>query len=349
MCFSVITILTIFKALRTLQGILVYTLVLIITPSNIFAQKVESITTDSDLKAQYTHLLARFQRPFTFMYLGDDHKTMLELANAYPRSSFVLYHKCLSPENKKEMSKLNNVIWLSSDPIPTDVAILSRCEHVDVLIVDSHFIASHGHCWQSLLPFFRNMTMIFVITIYSDLGHVSQTKEMLEYCSRENWMENVKGKGYEMLIHGSFDSTFLIQTSFIHPKKSHRQYRIDCNYQEKNMTKICSTSSESCSWLPGINLMTYICLQGAYPSWNRVYARLPHDHNHRDWMPNNMVIQGKKIILIDHNDPESSPFPINYNYYKCLIYQFMSEAQKCTSSEERKELFINLFKAFNLK
>jgi len=67
------------------------------------------------------------------------------------------------------------------------------------------------------------------------------------------------------------------------------------------------------SWKPGINLITYLCLNGRYPDRNNLVQSIAIDRDHSDWMPNNMIVQGNKITLIDKGDPKNEEGGIGKN------------------------------------
>jgi len=63
--------------------------------------------------------------------------------------------------------------------------------------------------------------------------------------------------------------------------------------------------NEVCRWEPGINLVTFLMYDGAYPTRKEIKIALKTLKNriHNDWTVNNMILQGKKLKLVDWNDP----------------------------------------------
>ena len=81
-----------------------------------------------------------------------------------------------------------------------------------------------------------------------------------------------------------------------------RFYPINSTFKEKTLYK--PRIDKTIPWKKGINLWTFKKLNGVYPTKNVIYneikrlAALPHE----DFVPWNMVIQGKTIELIDWED-----------------------------------------------
>ncbi len=82
------------------------------------------------------------------------------------------------------------------------------------------------------------------------------------------------------------------------------------------------------AWLPGINLMTFKMLNGKIPSFEQLenevirLFKVPHV----DWMPNNMIVQGNNVSLIDFEDPNGSePRTVRTQHMLDLVVSFVTE------------------------
>jgi hypothetical protein len=84
-------------------------------------------------------------------------------------------------------------------------------------------------------------------------------------------------------------------------------YTIASSYQARTITKWPphARAREVYNWTPGINLVTYMMYNGAYPSRRKIEAaiRRIRDLSHNDWTANNMILQGDRLSLIDWDDP----------------------------------------------
>ena len=85
-----------------------------------------------------------------------------------------------------------------------------------------------------------------------------------------------------------------------------KEHTIQSTFTEKKLTKIGKSGKSIISdWAPGINLVTYKMYYGAYPSKDCVkdLCKSLSTIQNNDWLPNNMILQGKKLLMIDINDP----------------------------------------------
>ena len=99
------------------------------------------------------------------------------------------------------------------------------------------------------------------------------------------------------------------------PLLKSNSHTIISNFNEKFISKIPKYHPNmviKSKWVPGINLLTFKMCNGIYPEKITIKNAIQNLQNIKsnDWMPNNMVIQGKKIELIDRDDPNGK---INFN------------------------------------
>jgi hypothetical protein len=89
--------------------------------------------------------------------------------------------------------------------------------------------------------------------------------------------------------------------------KTSEQYIITSNYEAKTITKRPPHAERMkvYDWKPGINLITYLMYNGAYPSREKLERAIRdiQDPTHNDWTVNNMILQGNRLSLIDWDDP----------------------------------------------
>lgn len=134
----------------------------------------------------------------------------------------------------------------------------------------------------------------------------------------------------------------LEQTTLIHPKKLRRAYDVFCDYDHKLLRKTRPDLVEEIAWEPGINLMTYVLFNGVFPSRQEIITNIPVDHCHRDLVPNNMILQGKKVILIDGDDPTSAKVRADggarFRNFKRAVDQVLLETEGLNFKEARQKI-----------
>lgn len=76
------------------------------------------------------------------------------------------------------------------------------------------------------------------------------------------------------------------------------------NFVEKTLCKHLHHGKVYWDWVPGINLITFKMLGEKIPNRRRLSreARQIAEVGHSDWMPNNMVLQGQHLVMIDCMD-----------------------------------------------
>jgi hypothetical protein len=234
-------------------------------------------------------VLVKYERPFTFLGIGE--KTALyvdHLAPLHPDSTFVVLDKTAG-----NMS-LENIVWLNHQLQFHEAQALSACEHVDVLLLSDSLLA-FGDRWKEALQAFQKMAHVVII-------EMSENEEVHSYLCQAN----ASNPTNYYVLEGQ-EPFSLIKTTMIHPKKTRWKYEIYCDYKRKYLKKIRPNWTADTPWFPGINLMTYLMFNGTVPTRHQILANMPIDQKHSDWVTNNMIVQGNTIILIDKDDPVSTP------------------------------------------
>lgn len=235
-------------------------------------------------------ILARYERPFTFLGIGEGIEAFMgKNTLAYPKSVFVQLAKQIDlPASSR------NVIGLKYSPSLQDIEKLSSCEHVDVLLLLDPLSLFEKN-WRQALQMLQQMSHVLV---------VAWPKSSFEGHFSTAYTED--GAFLYFVLEGK-EPFPLRKTTFVHPRKIRWSYEIYCDYHRKYLKKIRPNWSAMQEWFPGINMMTYLMFNGCIPSRPQVVEHLPKDFEHSDWVANNMIMQGEKIILIDKDDPVSTP------------------------------------------
>ncbi len=221
-------------------------------------------------------VLAKYERAFTFLGLGQNIGFTIEnSALSYPDSVFITLDK--NPGNIENLALLNNAVWLNHELSFQEAKALASCEHVDVLLLQD-ILPTFGENWQEALAVFQTMAHVVIVSS-ANTYYVLEGKEPFP----------------------------LMKTTLIHPKKRRWSYETYCSYTDKYLKKHRPNWIGTSPWFPGINMMTYLMFNGAIPSRIQILENIPIDHEHDDWVPNNMIVQGSTILLIDKDDPASTP------------------------------------------
>ena len=282
-------------------------------------------------------LLNRYERPFTVLEVGSSESaTCATVVSDYPSSVFVFYG---TTERKKahylrELSGKENVIWLNKTPSPKDLELFSLSEHVDVLI----FNESISHKWKSYLNTCEKLahTVIFVLSKDHSQGDINAGHNF--FSSSEGLLDRIDREDTVSYILESPPNFQICKSTMLHPVRKDRTYLIECDYTKKLFHKVLDSKKRiTTDWVQGINLVTFLMFNGNYPTRRNVVKYLPFNQNHKDWMPNNMILKGASISLIDH---EEKAAPAKVNHEKCVNLILKSNNK---SPEQIRDLFCKIF------
>jgi hypothetical protein len=291
-------------------------------------------------KNQLFKILNQFKRPFSVIDVGCRQGFYsLSIAEKYPAVVTLLEGNYVDFPMQayqtysilKDNSHLNNLIFLPVKPLASQIENLAACEHFDVVMVMNPIGSFHEN-WKEGVR--ASLKLGFVILIERPavidrlkVQHQKWIEELDEYLkelggealSYEDFSESV-------LYLFKFPKRVMTKTTYILPKTNRRQYEIFSDFQTCKLHK----SSEDgkmrwiSDWIPGINLVTFKLLSGAIPSKHEILQEverlsyLPHN----DWMINNMIVQGKKLELIDWDDTNWAPPIKRSNGMYCPIQKY---------------------------
>ncbi len=284
-------------------------------------------------------ILKRYKRPFTLLDIGAAQGYFsIRGAEKYPKSVFVMLEGSnpVHPKISQQLASicelnrhLLNLIWLDSPIILKDLENLSLCEHFDVSLLLNivHWFPKE---WKDIIDAVCLMSQVVVVevppveeTLPTD--QLQLRREIHRYLSA---LAKQTIQGVPRHTNPSLYTTYYIvenegpfalqKTSLIHPYFEDRVHRITCNYEIKQFEKIDREAPflrYVTDWQPGINLITYLMLKGSYPKRQEVISSLPETNSHKDWMLNNMILQGEGIVLVDENDQKNEEGGVGVNLY----------------------------------
>gem|GEM_PF-5087412 len=245
-------------------------------------------------------LLDRYNRPFTLLAIGEDvGLSVAKKAPLYPESTFAILDE--KPGSENLLSSLENTVWMKHRLLFCEAKELASCEHVDILLL-FHSLPMFCPNWQEALQIFQQMAHVVVVQLPK--GELDTMHNYLAQLSDGKVDEEASSVSYVLEGKAPFR---LAKTTLIHPRKRRWSYEIYCDYSQKYLKKIRPNWTASSPWFPGINMMTFLLYNGTIPSRDQVLIHLPLDQEHSDWVPNNMIVQGDRILLIDKDDPVSTP------------------------------------------
>jgi hypothetical protein len=274
-------------------------------------------------------ILQKYQRPFTLLDVGAAQGYFsIRAAERYPESVFVMLEGSnpTYPKISTQLasicqlnSHLKNLVWLDKSLILKDLKDVCLCEHFDVVLL-LNIVHWFPNVWKEMIDTVHSMSHVTILEVPPLEDSLPEDQRCLrkkihEYLSTLA-KESIRGVPrhtdpslytiyYVLENKGPFS---LRRTSLIHPDFKDREHLITCDYQTKQLKKIDLVKPfliYSSDWKPGINLITYLMLQGAYPLREELIHYLPEERSHKDWMLNNMILQGKQLVLIDQNDQKN--------------------------------------------
>lgn len=262
-------------------------------------------------------VLKQFNRPFTVLELNRPDKAISLFASSqFIKSVFVL---ALPPNHEPiieciyDMSLKRNVVVLSRPLNEELISRLGDCEHFDVVFIGS-FFEQFPQCSSSLLDALLTLGQY---TIFEGplLSNGLTEEEYNQWLIIKQRLMQQGGKylgnfteGNKRLYIIEQKKRFLKRKSWVLPPLAKQSHRIFSDFRKKILYKSEKDMKGHVTystWIPGINLITFIMLDGMVPSREEIKKALlglqyvPHS----DWMINNMIVQGKEIQLIDFKDP----------------------------------------------
>lgn len=281
-------------------------------------------------KANYNHFdcetryaiikgfLNQFERPFTLLDIGASQGyysfrtaydypcvcVMIENNNKdYPRTGDQLLDLCI------ENTSLHNIIFLQCLLDHNKLARLGECEHFDVVLALNVAHRIDPQNWSKTIDLLLTLGSWLIIEVPPSENYNKKT-DMELYVEQKGGIALGKAPRHCSKT-GALATLYLVATNkdtitrktYIQKVNTKEPYEVISTFKEKYIVK----KNSKISWAPGINLLTFKMLNGVFPKSSTLLEALKNaeDMNHRDWMINNMILQGKKITMID-NDPTAN-------------------------------------------
>jgi hypothetical protein len=289
---------------------------------------VKKASGNHETEARYNiirEVLNRYRRPFCMLDIGasqgyfsfraaheyDCVCVMIEGNNTeYPKVGTQLLDLCEANDS------LENIILLNKEVVPEDLLKLGECESFSVVLA-LNIIHWFGQRWKEVADAILGLGDKIIIETPPEEKQASQEQNSLRKAIEEYLIfreAKIIGRVPRHTSSKEMANIYLLETEkkrltrkhWLAPK-TNDQYTIASNYETKTITKWPphAHALTVCDWKPGINLITFLMYNGAYPSRAKIEAAVRdiQDPAHNDWTVNNMILQGNRVSLIDWDDP----------------------------------------------
>lgn len=297
-------------------------------------------------------ILELYERPFTMLDIGAAqgyHSLMA--AWQYPESVFVMIE---GNNNSYPMAgdqllsickcndQLKNIIHLNKPVVVSDLQKLGSCEHFDVVLA-LNIIHWLGPDYKETIDAILTLGDNIIIETPPEQEPIK--KEIILYLNQIgaellSLVPRHTGKDAwaPMYLIKSEKAKVLKKSTWIGKE---REYEVISDFKEKKLKKIddCSGELFLTDWVPGINLITFKMYMGAYPTTKTLKNEVSRlkDAEHNDWNPNNFIVQGNQLKLIDFNSSyfkNSALYPETYFRLNAML-KFL----EAKSDDEAKMVF----------
>lgn len=290
------------------------------------------------------NVLSRYTRSFTMLDIGASQGYYsLRAANKYSDSVFVMIEGNNRHYPKigdqilsicKCNTELDNIILLNKQIVVKDLKRLGECEYFDVILLlnIAHWF---GDQWKDLLDYVIRMgDNIIIENPPQEPAIASKQSNQL----RKKIEDYVLSKGAKIIgkvkrhTSNTFSNVYLLKNdkdyyltrkTWLMPKLKRKSHCISSNFKKKIFFKEIDHRSGlimKSDWLSGINLITFKMYNGSYPSNELIKENMIQlsSFPSNDWMPNNMIIQGVKLVMVDTDDPNRCTIFEKYKLKKIL-------------------------------
>jgi hypothetical protein len=246
--------------------------------------------------------LTRYERPFTLVEVSPGASAVsFAIAKEFDCTCVIIEHDAyqqLLGECKQENSE--HVILLARTIGWPGYRTLSECEHFDVVVISDiqkRFAVDMEPNWGCLLQL-------------GDYTFIEIPKEHVDYVQNVRSYLQAQGISFQELENDTGNVCIFIDR----PRKTLKRkvwqsdinalhpYSIQSTFKTKELVN--RFKGKATPWIPGINLATFITLNGMYPDKDWISKKITEFKGvkHNDFWFGNMIIQGAEIKLIDFGD-----------------------------------------------
>lgn len=239
-------------------------------------------------------LLGQYRRSITVLEVGrTSHAYLFGFAKRYPGTYVLMDRKLPVSADTLEDRAFKNIVFLHPEYIDAALLLdLGKCEHFDVAIIrdGDHLISE------------QMMRALPILLGLGDHIFIEMPERFVEAAQKVHACEVLPTQLGMCLCYFEMHKTSILKSRWTASEENSANYGIVSNFEEKRMAK--QSTGTTSSWIPGINLLTFLMLRGVYPTDNMMRKQLKTfkhiDHN--DLVIGNIVVQGAKITPIDFHD-----------------------------------------------
>lgn len=289
---------------------------------------VKKASGNHDTEARYKviqDVLNKYKRPFDMLDIGasqgyfsfraahdyDCICVMIEGNNPeYPKVGTQLLDLCRANDS------LGNIILLNKKIDLKDLLKLGECESFSVVLA-LNIIHWFGDRWKETTDAILKLGDNIILETPPQENGATKEQNILRKSIEEYLIfrgAKIIGKVPRHTSDNTMANIYLLESEKKSLERKHwlapqtrDHYLITSNYETKTVTKWPPHAAKVkvSDWKPGINLITFLMYNGAHPSREKIEAAVRdiQDFSHTDWTVNNMILQGKRLQLIDWDDP----------------------------------------------
>lgn len=247
------------------------------------------------------NFLKKFEYPTTLLDINPSNiKESLAQAAQFDCAYIILtWPKKKIPYELCNKTQPENVILLQRKSYSHDYILhLASCEHFDITFCtypEEYTTETTHEFFLKNISFLADYTIITTKKKYISDLYIKNNSVIYNTLSQDNYIIIVEHK-----------KSLLKRTTWRSKEKEIAPYQIKSNFEKKQF--YCNRRNIYTNWIPGVNLETFKHAGGTYPSYQEIVNELENFKHceHDDMYIGNFIIQGKKLKLIDFNDPQAN-------------------------------------------
>ncbi|MBY0109591.1 MAG: hypothetical protein K2X90_00570 [Candidatus Babeliaceae bacterium] len=284
------------------------------------------------------NFIAQYQRPITVLEITDSQEFYTLRFASRQKGVFVLLSQAEKIDSiKKRAQDYNNIVLLNPKKFTTSSLVeLASCEHFDVTLVHDWAMLQKNPYIVSALLALGDYLILDVANTYVDkiLSEDQKNKIVwkheLQYGKQRICLKNSKT---------SLGKARWVMSSLAISRQP--SYTILSTFTEKKLVK--GAHKQTSDWVAGINLVSAIMLHVQFPNNEILRENIKQfmQINHNDPVIGNMIVQGKKVKLIDFADSRR-----NANQEKCIkaalkLFTWMHRPKDPYATIEKYSYYVN--------
>lgn len=308
-------------------------------PKGVLAQSIiaarfpEALRPDNVSLKALDKIFSKYQRPVTFLGIGNsDADQIVEYCARKYRGVFILL------EGKEITSSKNrppNYVHLSRAYDQRLLQHMAESEHFDIACVWN----IPEDCSQKYAKTLKDLAEHVLVKVSSERRHLIP----LLLSQRFRFFMRDPNSGDQFLLKFSRIRCQKRTQWFEDPSNTLKAREIVSTFERKILKKKYGKKPVICSWKPGMNLVTFKMMKGDFPDVSQTKTEIHRllKIKHPDLMPNNVIVQGNKLELIDFEDPcidETEYRSIVTEKFKELMVYFVEEKNEDSVPQRYQDL-----------